>query len=259
MCVNDIVVQGARPLFFLDYLAVGKMDLDRVEAIIRGIVSGCKEANCSLIGGETAEMPGFYGEDEYDLAGFAVGIVDNPNIIDGSTIRVGNRIVGIASSGLHSNGYSLVRRVVIDELKLPPDTFLPECARTVGEELLEPTRIYVEPVLKILRQFDIAGMAHITGGGFLDNIPRILPQTCQAVIRRDSWPIPPIFRFLQEKGNISEEEMFRVFNCGIGYVLVVKEEHSEEVAGRLTGMGYPSYAIGEIVAREPGAPPIRMA
>jgi phosphoribosylformylglycinamidine cyclo-ligase len=259
MCVNDIVVQGARPLFFLDYLAEGKMDLDRVEAIIRGIVSGCKEANCSLIGGETAEMPGFYGEDEYDLAGFAVGIVDNPNIIDGSTIRVGNRIVGIASSGLHSNGYSLVRRVVIDELKLPPDTFLPECARTVGEELLEPTRIYVEPVLKILRQFDIAGMAHITGGGFLDNIPRILPQTCQAVIRRDSWPIPPIFRFLQEKGNISEEEMFRVFNCGIGYVLVVKEEHSEEVAGRLTGMGYPSYAIGEIVAREPGAPPIRMA
>lgn len=258
MCVNDIIVQGARPLFFLDYLAVGSMDLDRVEAIIRGIAEGCKQANCSLIGGETAEMPGFYGPDEYDLAGFAVGLVDNPQIIDGSTIHKGDQIIGLASSGLHSNGYSLVRRVLFDELKMTPDTYLPECGRSAAEELLEPTRIYVDPVLKLLKQFEISGMAHITGGGFEDNLARILPQPCQAVVEKKSWERPAIFSFLQEAGKISEEEMLHVFNCGIGYVLVVREKDLDEILGRLAGMGQKAYRIGEVVTREGDAPPVRL-
>ena len=175
MCVNDIVVQGAKPLFFLDYLALGRIDLDVVEQLVAGIAAGCKKAGCSLIGGETAEMPDFYRQDEYDMAGFAVGIVDNSQIIDGSTIRVGDRIIGLSSSGLHSNGYSLVRRVMFDKLGLKPDSLVPEFNRTVAEELLEPTVIYVEPVLNLLRKYRVHGMAHITGGGFYENIPRILP------------------------------------------------------------------------------------
>ncbi|MEJ5348206.1 MAG: phosphoribosylformylglycinamidine cyclo-ligase [Desulfosoma sp.] len=258
MCVNDIVVQGARPLFFLDYLAMGSIDLDRVEAIIRGIVAGCKQANCSLIGGETAEMPGFYPENEYDMAGFAVGLVDNAEIIDGSTIRVGQHIIGLASSGLHSNGYSLVRRIVMDQLGLKPDSYLQDCGRTVAEELLEPTRIYVDPVLRLLRQFQVAGMAHITGGGFPDNISRILPKQCQALIDRSSWEMPSIFRFLQEAGKVSREEMYRVFNCGIGYVMVVDPSDLEDILGRLAGMGYKAYRIGEIVARQAEDPPVRL-
>lgn len=256
MCVNDIVVQGARPLFFLDYLAMGRVDLDRVEQIISGIVAGCREAGCSLIGGETAEMPDLYRENEYDMAGFAVGLVDNSDIIDGSTIHVGDEIIGIASSGLHSNGYSLVRRIVFDKLKLEPDSLLTECNRTVAEELLEPTRIYVEPVLKVTRQFRVVGMAHITGGGFYDNIPRILPKTCQALIRKGSWHLPPIFRFLQERGEISEDEMYRVFNNGIGYVLVVEPGKSDEIIGFLNAMEYGAYRLGEIIPREEGAPPV---
>lgn len=256
MSVNDIVVQGARPLFFLDYLAVGSMDLDRVAAVIQGVVAGCKTAGCSLIGGETAEMPGFYQKDEYDLAGFAVGIVDNASIIDGSTIHVGDRILGLASSGLHSNGYSLVRRIVLDQLGLEPDSAIPGCDRSAAEELLEPTRIYVEPVLKILRHFEVAGMVHITGGGFYDNIPRILPDTCQAVIARNAWQMPPIFRYLQEQGHIPGQELFRVFNCGIGFLMVVKADVADEVVARLEGMGYPAGCIGEIVARNGDSPPV---
>lgn len=258
MCVNDILAQGARPLFFLDYLAMGSIDLDRVEAIIRGIVAGCKQANCSLIGGETAEMPGFYPDNEYDMAGFAVGLVDNADIIDGSTIRVGQQIVGLASSGLHSNGYTLVRRIVMDELGLKPDSYLEECSRTVAEELLEPTRIYVEPVLRLLRQFPIKGMAHITGGGFFDNVSRILPKQCQAVIDPSAWEMPPVFRFLQEAGKISPKEMYRVFNCGIGYVIVVDAVDLDEILGRLAGMGYRAYRIGEIAARRPEDVPVRL-
>ncbi|MGQ9795015.1 phosphoribosylformylglycinamidine cyclo-ligase [Desulfosoma sp.] len=258
MCVNDILAQGARPLFFLDYLAMGSIDLDRVEAIIRGIVAGCKQANCSLIGGETAEMPGFYPDNEYDMAGFAVGLVDNADIIDGSTIRVGQQIVGLASSGLHSNGYTLVRRIVMDELGLKPDSYLEECGRTVAEELLEPTRIYVEPVLRLLRQFPIKGMAHITGGGFPDNVSRILPKQCQAVIDPSAWEMPPVFRFLQEAGKLSPKEMYRVFNCGIGYVIVVDAVDLDDILGRLAGMGYRAYRIGEIVARRPEDVPVRL-
>jgi phosphoribosylformylglycinamidine cyclo-ligase len=256
MCVNDIVVQGAKPLFFLDYLAMGRLDLDRIEKIISGIVAGCKEANCSLIGGETAEMPDFYRAGEYDLAGFGVGLVDNSSIIDGASIRPGFQIIGLASSGLHSNGYSLVRRIVFDQLNLPPDHVIPECGRSVAEELLEPTRIYVEPVLKTLRQHRIAGMAHITGGGFWDNIPRILPRACQAVIRRGAWEVPPIFGFLQQSGGISEDEMFHVFNNGIGFILVVEPGTTQEVLQFLSATGQKAFAIGEIVSRETGAPPV---
>lgn len=259
MCVNDIIVQGARPLFFLDYLALGRIDLDLVEQLIGGIVTGCKEAGCSLIGGETAEMPDFYQDNEYDMAGFAVGLVDNADIIDGSTIHVGDQIIGLASSGLHSNGYSLVRRIVFDQLKLQPDSLLGGCRRTAAEELLEPTRIYVEPVLKVMKTFRIAGMAHITGGGFHDNIPRILPGACQAVIFRDSWEVPPIFRFLQEHGGISEEELYHVFNCGIGFVLVVDPHESQDLIDLLNGMGQHASRIGEIVPRDSHDVPIRLA
>jgi phosphoribosylformylglycinamidine cyclo-ligase len=258
MCLNDIVVQGAKPLFFLDYLAMGRIDLDRVEQIISGIVAGCKEANCSLIGGETAEMPDFYNTNEYDMAGFGVGLVENSEIIDGSSVRVGNQIIGLASSGLHSNGYSLVRRIVFDTLKLKPDSLIPGCNRTAAEELLEPTRIYVEPVLKVLRQFPVAGMAHITGGGFWDNIPRILPKACQALINRGSWTVPPIFSFLQQSGEVPDEEMFHVFNNGIGFILVVDAAKHAEILQFLNVMGQTAYRIGEIVAREPNAPAVRI-
>jgi phosphoribosylformylglycinamidine cyclo-ligase len=258
MCVNDIIVQGARPLFFLDYLALGRVDLDLVERIISGIVAGCKEATCSLIGGETAEMPDFYGQNEYDMAGFAVGLVDNADIIDGSTIHVGDHVIGLASNGLHSNGYSLVRRIVFDQLKLQPDSFLSECNRTAVEELLEPTRIYVEPVLKVLKTFRVAGMAHITGGGFYDNIPRILPRACQAVISRNSWEMPGIFRFLQEHGAISDEEMLHVFNCGIGFILVVDPEVSGDIMELLKAMSQRAFRIGEIVPRTRNDVPVRI-
>jgi phosphoribosylformylglycinamidine cyclo-ligase len=256
MCVNDIVVQGARPLFFLDYLAMGRLELDRIEQIISGIVAGCKEANCSLIGGETAEMPDFYKPDEYDMAGFGVGLVDNSEIIDGSSIRPGCQIVGLASSGLHSNGYSLVRRIVLDQLKLSPDHFLRECGRTVAEELLEPTRIYVEPVLKTLRKHRIAGMAHITGGGFWDNIPRILPRACRAVVHKGSWEVPPIFGFLQESGKVTVDEMYHVFNNGIGFILVVEPGITQEVIQLFNAMGQKATCIGEIVARDGDGPAV---
>jgi phosphoribosylformylglycinamidine cyclo-ligase len=253
MCVNDIVVQGARPLFFLDYLAMGRIDLDLVEQLVDGIASGCKKAGCSLIGGETAEMPGFYKENEYDMAGFSVGLVDNSRIIDGSTIRVGHRIIGLASSGLHSNGYSLVRRIIFDKLGLKTDSFIPELNRTIGEELLEPTRIYVEPVLSLLRKYHVHGMAHITGGGFYDNIKRILPGACKAVIRNDTWSVPPIFNFLREKGGVAPQEMSHVFNNGIGFVVVVEPSEAEDIVAFLSGASVGANIIGDIVPREPGS------
>jgi phosphoribosylformylglycinamidine cyclo-ligase len=253
MCVNDIVVQGARPLFFLDYLAMGRIDLDLVAQLVDGIASGCRKAGCSLIGGETAEMPGFYKDNEYDMAGFSVGLVDNSRIIDGSTIRVGHRIIGLASSGLHSNGYSLVRRIIFDKLGLESDSFVPELNRTIGEELLEPTRIYVEPVLSLLRKYRVHGMAHITGGGFYDNIKRILPGACRAVIRNGTWSVPPIFDFLREKGGVSPLEMCHVFNNGIGYVVVVESSEADDILAFLSGANAGAHIIGDIVPREPGA------
>ncbi|MDR3556447.1 MAG: phosphoribosylformylglycinamidine cyclo-ligase [Syntrophobacteraceae bacterium] len=251
MCVNDIVVQGAKPLFFLDYLALGHIDLGKVEQLVSGIAAGCRKAGCSLIGGETAEMPGMYQQDEYDMAGFAVGIVDNSQIIDGSTIRVGDRIIGLGSSGLHSNGYSLARRILFDKLGLKPDTFVPELNRTVAEELLEPTVIYVEPVLHLLRKYRVHGMAHITGGGFYDNIARILPRPCKAVIWEGSWKIPAVFNFMREMGDVPAEEMYNVFNNGIGFVLVVEPSEADDIASFLGPVVGGVQIIGEIVAKEP--------
>jgi len=253
MCVNDIVVQGAKPLFFLDYLAMGRIDLDLVALLVDGIAAGCRKAGCSLIGGETAEMPDFYKENEYDMAGFSVGLVDNSRIIDGSTIRVGHRIIGLASSGLHSNGYSLVRRIIFDKLGLKPESFVPELNRTVAEELLEPTTIYVEPVLSLLRKYNVHGMAHITGGGFYDSVKRILPGPCGAVIRNGTWAVPPVFNFLREKGEVSPEEMCHVFNNGIGYVVVVEPSEADDIVAFLSATNTVAHIIGDIVPREPGA------
>jgi phosphoribosylformylglycinamidine cyclo-ligase len=238
---------------------MGRIDLDLVEQLVEGIAAGCKKAGCSLIGGETAEMPDFYKENEYDMAGFAVGLVDNSQIIDGSTIRVGNRIIGLSSSGLHSNGYSLARHIIFDKLGLKPDSFVSELNRTVAEELLEPTIIYVEPVLNLLRKHRVRGMAHITGGGFYDNVERILPRACKALIREDSWSVPPIFNFIREKGAVSPEEMNHVFNNGIGFIVVVESSDVEDIGAFLRGMQVGGHIIGEIVPREPGAEAVEIA
>jgi phosphoribosylformylglycinamidine cyclo-ligase len=250
MCVNDIIVHGARPLFFLDYIAMTQIDLDVLEAVISGIAKGCKEASCALIGGETAEMPGFYQPGEFDLAGFAVGVVDEENIIDGSGISFGDVLIGLASNGLHSNGYSLVRKIIFDQLGYTPETFISDCGVTVGEELLKPTRIYVPVVMRLIRkQVPIKGMVHITGGGFLDNIPRVLPQSCQVVISKKSWEVPPIFSFLQEVGHISDEEMFRVFNNGIGFILIASRESAETILEECQVMNVKAYKIGFVDQR----------
>jgi phosphoribosylformylglycinamidine cyclo-ligase len=250
MCVNDIAVQGAKPLFFLDYLSMGHLELETAEAIIRGIVEGCKEARCALIGGETAEMPGLYDEGEYDLAGFVVGIVDNSSIVDGSEIAVGHKLIGIASSGLHSNGYSLARKICFERLKLKIDSRIDILGRTIGEELLEPTKIYTEIIRHVLRDFPIHGIAHITGGGIVENLPRILPASCVAVIQKGSWEVPPIFTFLEEAGKLSKGEMMRTFNNGIGIILVVPDKVTEAIVDFLKAMGEKAYVIGTIVERE---------
>ena len=250
MCVNDIAVQGAKPLFFLDYLSTGKLKTDIVAEIIKGIAEGCRQAVCALIGGETAEMPGFYRDNEYDLAGFAVGIVDNSKIIDGSEIRAGNKLIGIASSGLHSNGYSLVRKICFDILKLKIDSYVPELGKTLGEELIIPTKIYSDTIYRIYRDLHVLGLAHITGGGIGDNILRTIPKHCNVVIRKGSWDIPPVFPFLQQAGKISEKEMLRTFNNGIGMIAVLPKEVAQDVLERLSAMGEKSYIIGEIVERK---------
>jgi phosphoribosylformylglycinamidine cyclo-ligase len=252
MCVNDILVQGAKPLFMLDYLAVGRLDSTRVEAILTGVAEGCRQAKCALIGGETAEMPGIYQPQEYDLAGFVVGIVDNSRIIDGTAIRLGHRLVGIASSGLHSNGFSLVRKICFERLKLRVDSPVAELGKTLGEELLTPTRIYTETVQSLLKDLPIHGLAHITGGGIPDNIVRIIPQAFRVAIRRGSWPVPPIFGFLQQAGNVSEGEMLRTFNNGIGMIAVVPEAAVPDVIERLAAMNEKAFEIGEIQEREEG-------
>jgi phosphoribosylformylglycinamidine cyclo-ligase len=256
MSVNDILVQGARPLFFLDYLSIGRMDLDLVTQIISGIAEGCRQANCSLIGGETAEMPDFYSAGEYDLAGFAVGAVDRAAIIDGSEISVGDEIVGLASSGLHSNGYSLVRRIIFQDLGLSPEDVIPECGCTVAEELLRPTRIYTEAVHIVLRDFRVSGIAHITGGGFYHNLPRVLPSSCQARLYKGNWEVPNIYPFLQQQGKISEHEMYRVFNNGIGLVLIVPAEHLQGTLELLHGMGEKSFHLGTIHSRQKNEPSV---
>ena len=250
MSVNDILAQGAEPLFFLDYVSTSTVEPKTLESVISGISRGCKEAGCALIGGEIAEMPSFYKEGEYDLAGFAVGVVDQSKIIDGLTIKIGDKVLGIASSGMHSNGYSLVRKIVFEKLNLDLNKKIEELGRNLGEELLEPTKIYVKPVLKIIEEFNVHGISHITGGGLSENIPRILPSDCQAAIDKGSWEILPIFTLIQEKGNISEAEMLRTFNNGIGMVLIVPQEEAKDVISRLQGMQLKSYVIGEIVKRK---------
>lgn len=256
MCINDIIVQGAKPLFFLDYLSTGKLDLDLAEDIIRGIGEGCKQARCALIGGETAEMPGFYSENEYDLAGFAVGIVDNSKIIDGSDIRVGHKLIGLASSGLHSNGYSLVRKICFDILKLRTDSYVPELGKTLGEELLCPTIIYSETLQAIVKDLPIHGLVHITGGGIPDNVLRVIPETCGIVLNKGSWEVPPIFTFLQEAGSISDTEMLKTFNNGIGMIAIVPDTASQEIMERLSAMDKEAYLLGEVVKREASQDPV---
>lgn len=256
MCANDIIVHGATPLFFLDYLAMGQLSPQVGAQILEGVTNGCLQARCSLIGGETAEMPGLYKAGDYDLAGFVVGVVDRGQIIDGSDIAVGHRLIGIASNGLHSNGFSLVRKVFFENRGYRIMDNIPELGGPLGEELLKPTRIYVEPVLNLLRDFPLSGLAHITGGGLTHNLPRILPRSCQAVLQRQSWPVPPIFHLLQEKGNIPDEEMLRTFNNGIGMVMVVAEDLVADVLLRLQGLHEQAFVIGEIVARKPENPPL---
>jgi len=246
MCVNDIIVQGAEPLFFLDYLATGKLSPEKATEIVKGISDGCVQAGCALIGGETAEMPGMYGDGEYDLAGFTVGVVDNDRIIDGSTITVGDKVIGIASTGLHSNGFSLARKVFFERMGLTVDSLLPELKQPLGLELLTPTRIYVKTILNLLRDFQIKGMAHITGGGLTENLPRVLPRQCQAVIEKASWPKPVIFELLREGGEIEEAEMYRTFNYGIGMALVVPAKEADDVMVRLSGLKEQAFLIGEI-------------
>jgi len=249
MCVNDILAQGAIPLFFLDYLSMGKLNHDIAIEIVKGISIGCKEAKCALIGGETAEMPGFYAQNEYDLAGFITGIVDADQIIDGSEMAIGHQLIGISSSGLHSNGYSLVRRIFFDGLKMSVNDYVDEFGRTVGEELLEPTKIYVKIVSHLIKNFQIFGISHITGGGITENLPRILPTNCRAVISRSSWTQQPIFHFVKKAGNITEEEMMRNFNNGMGLIIVVAEKDVQDVVQQIQAMGETTYQIGWIEER----------
>jgi len=249
MCVNDILVQGAHPLFFLDYVSMGKLNADKAQQIVKGIADGCLQAGCSLLGGETAEMPGFYAEGEYDLAGFVVGIAENEKLLDGSEIAVGHQLVGIASSGLHSNGYSLVRKIFFDGLKMSVDEYVEDFSRTLGEELLEPTRIYSEVIANLSRDFHIYGIAHITGGGLVDNVPRIMPKACKTVIQKSSWTVPPVFSYIQKAGQISDQEMMRTFNNGLGLIIVVNEEEINEVLSRLNAMNETAFHIGSVESR----------
>ena len=246
MSVNDILVQGAEPLFFLDYFACGKLDVATATQVVKGIAAGCEQAGCALIGGETAEMPGMYPPGEYDLAGFAVGAVEKSKIIDGSDIVPGDAVLGLASSGAHSNGYSLIRKIVDSSGVALSSGF---DRRTLGDALLAPTRIYVKPVLAVLREVRIKGLAHITGGGLVENVPRVLPGNVCAELKKSAWPRPPLFDWLQKNGNVAEAEMHRVFNCGIGMVAIVAAEHAERTIQALQREGETVFRIGEIRSR----------
>jgi phosphoribosylformylglycinamidine cyclo-ligase len=250
MCVNDILVTGAEPLFFLDYYATGKLEVEVGASVISGIAAGCEQAGCALVGGETAEMPGMYAAGDYDLAGFCVGVVEKERIIDGSAVKVGDALIGVGSSGPHSNGYSLVRKIVAvsgADLNTAFD------GATLGERLLAPTRIYVKPILKLMETVDVHALAHITGGGLLENIPRVLPENTRAVISATAWQRPAVFDWLQEQGNVADSEMHRTFNCGIGMVLVVAADQAGTVMQQLKDAGEAVWRIGSIEAGD-GAP-----
>lgn len=247
MCANDILCHGAKPLFFLDYFATGKLKAEVTAKVVAGIANGCVYSGASLVGGETAEMPGFYDEDEYDLAGFCVGIVDKNKIINGNTICSGDKLIGIASSGIHSNGFSLVRKVFFDILKHNPNDHIEELGCKLYEELMKPTKIYVKPILELIENFEIKGIAHITGGGFFENIPRMIPQGLGINIKLGTWDIPKVFDIISRDGNVDTNSMFNTFNMGIGLVLAVKPEDAHSVAEFLNNKGEKAYIIGEVV------------
>lgn len=250
-CVNDIAVEGAEPLFFLDYLATGRLRPDTVEQIVAGLSAACRANGCALVGGETAEMPGFYAEGEYDLAGFIVGIVERAAILDGSRVRAGDLLLGLPSTGLHTNGYSLARKLLFEQAGLGVDSRVPELEKTVGEELLRVHRSYLKPLRALQQKGLLSAAAHITGGGFPGNIPRVLPKKLRARIRVNSWPVPPIFRYLQELGSVPQEEMLRTFNMGIGLVVIVPAARYRRAAAVLAGLREKHYLIGEVVAPGP--------
>jgi phosphoribosylformylglycinamidine cyclo-ligase len=249
MSVNDVLVHGAEPLFFLDYFATGRLEVARAREVLKGIAEGCRQAGCALIGGETAEMPSFYPEGEYELAGFCVGVVNRDRVLDGRGIRPGDVVLGVASSGLHSNGFSLVRRLFSRERGFSLQKPLPGMSIPLGEELLKPTRIYVRPILQALRQFSLKGLAHITGGGLRENLPRVLPSACRAVLDTRRWPMPEIFQHIAREANLDLAEMLRTFNCGIGMTIVLGAEVAEPVKAFLEASGETVYRIGEIASR----------
>lgn len=247
-CVNDVAAAGAEVLFFLDYIGIGKLVPEKVAAIVKGVADGCAMAGCALIGGETAELPGFYKAEEYDLVGFAVGVVEKADIIDGSAIRPGDAVVGIASSGLHSSGYSLVRKVLLDLAGYRVGDYRPELGKTLGEELLTPTKIYVQQLLALRGKVTVKGIANITGGGFYENIPRVLPDGTKVIIKRKAWEVPPVFRLVQAAGNVAEQEMYRTLNMGIGMVVVVPPDEKDLAVRTLADLGERAFVIGEVTA-----------
>ncbi|OBW92507.1 phosphoribosylaminoimidazole synthetase [Gallibacterium salpingitidis] len=249
MCVNDLIVQGAEPLFFLDYYATGKLDVDVASDVIKGIADGCEQSGCALIGGETAEMPGMYHANDYDLAGFCVGVVEKNEIIDGSAVRVGDALIALASSGPHSNGYSLIRKIIELAKVSPAETLLD--GKPLADHLLAPTKIYVKSILQLIKHVDVHAIAHLTGGGFWENIPRVLPDHVRAVINEKSWQWPSVFRWLQENGNVDTYEMYRTFNCGVGMVIALPQEDVETALALLAQTGEKAWVIGQIEHLEP--------
>ena len=250
MCVNDIVVQGAEPLYFLDYVAVGKNEPAKIEAIVKGVADGCEQAGAALIGGETAEMPDMYEHGHYDLAGFAVGVVEKDELITGEKVSEGDIIIGLSSSGIHSNGYSLVRKILFKDHNVDLNQYVESLQATVAEAVLVPTKIYVKPILALLKEVEVHGMAHITGGGFDENIPRTLPEGHGVVINKNSYPMPPIFNYLKELGNLDEREMYNVFNMGIGMIIIVSKDSVQKTMEVLTEAGETPHIIGHVVAEE---------
>ncbi|WP_394235707.1 phosphoribosylformylglycinamidine cyclo-ligase [Niallia oryzisoli] len=251
MCVNDIVVQGAEPIYFLDYIACGKAEPAKIEAIVKGIADGCEQAGCALVGGETAEMPGMYSEEEYDLAGFAVGACEKSKIITGNEIKQGDILIGLASSGIHSNGYSLVRKLFLQQAGMALTDHVEELGCTLGEELLRPTKIYVKPILAALKKFNLKGLAHITGGGFIENIPRMLPEDLGAELNEENWELPPVFKLMETIGELERKEMYNIFNMGTGMVIAVDEKEAADVVAFFNQAGEKAYPIG-VITNKPG-------
>lgn len=246
MCVNDIVVQGAEPIYFLDYIACGKADPAKIEAIVKGVADGCEQAGCALVGGETAEMPGMYSEEEYDLAGFSVGACEKNGLITGQDIKSGDVLIGLASSGIHSNGYSLVRKIFFQDAKMNVNDHVEELGSTLGEELLRPTKIYVKPILEALKKFSLKGLAHITGGGFIENIPRMLPEGLGAQLSEDNWEVPAVFNLMQSLGNLDRLDMYNTFNMGTGMVIAVDKKDAQAVIDHFNAAGEKAYTMGTV-------------